>query len=147
MARLLEIIQSALVDMPDTLTMDDGIYIRGRIIKPDAIAKIGPTDDRKAYTGWHLVDPVQFVQLRHIEQDMNAEDIMRDLLERGWLREDQYAFETLEQIVTAAEVSELWGVKEDTVRDACQRRQIVARKSGGTWLMLYNDAEKRWKKV
>ena len=54
--------------------------------------------------------------------------------------------EELKEIVTPSEVASEFGIKEDTVRDACQNGWIVARKSGSTWLMRRADAEKRWNK-
>jgi len=53
----------------------------------------------------------------------------------------------LDAVVTTAEAAELFGAREDTIRDACQYGYIAARKSGKTWLMLKHDAAKRWSKM
>ena len=54
--------------------------------------------------------------------------------------------EELKETVTPAEVANEFGIKEDTVRDACQNGWITARKSGSTWLMRCADAKNRWGK-
>lgn len=53
----------------------------------------------------------------------------------------------LESVVTPAEIEALYGVKADTVRDACERGWIMARKSGSTWLIPAKAAKERWGKV
>ena len=146
MATLIEVIQSAITNIPDVLTMDESIYIRGRRIAPDVAAKIAPTDDKHTENerGWYLLEIVEFIQEHVLEESTTAEDELTKLQERDWLRQDQETIEMLHEVVTSKEVSELFGVKEDTVRDACQQKQIVARKSGATWLMLRSAAKARW---
>lgn len=60
--------------------------------------------------------------------------------------EDKEDEETLNAIMTAGEAAEEFGLAESTVRQAINREQIVARKSGGTWLILRKHAEARWGK-
>lgn len=52
----------------------------------------------------------------------------------------------LDNILTASEAASLYGLAEDSVRQAIFRKTIKARKSAGTWLILRKDADKRWKK-
>lgn len=49
-------------------------------------------------------------------------------------------------VMTAAEVVDEFGLSEATVRQAINRGQIYARKSGGTWIMRRADAEAKWGK-
>jgi excisionase family DNA binding protein len=52
----------------------------------------------------------------------------------------------LNDVLTAAEAAESYGLSESAVRKAIERNQIPARKSAGTWLIRRADAEKRWGK-
>lgn len=52
--------------------------------------------------------------------------------------------EVLNAVMTAAEAAEVYGLAEVTVRQAINRRMIIARKSAGTWLIKRADAEQRW---
>ncbi len=52
----------------------------------------------------------------------------------------------LDDVMTAAEVCEQYGLGLSTVRLAIRRHTITARKSGDTWLLLRRDAEARWGK-
>lgn len=61
-------------------------------------------------------------------------------------REEAANAAALEAIVTPAEIEALYGVKADTVRDACEREWIMARKSGSTWLIPAKAAKERWSK-
>jgi excisionase family DNA binding protein len=54
--------------------------------------------------------------------------------------------EELFAVMTAAEAAREFGLSQSTVRQAINRGQVPARKSGGTWLVLRSDAEKQWKK-
>lgn len=54
--------------------------------------------------------------------------------------------DTLDAVMSAGEVAVRFGLAEPTVRQAINRGQIPARKSGGTWLVLREDAERKWKK-
>lgn len=148
MTKLLEALETVITNIPDILTMDDSIYIRGRKIAPDVSAKIAPTDDRHIENerGWYILELVCFIQEHAIDKPTTAEAELAELQERDWLRQDQEIVAMLSEVVTSKEVAELFGVKEDTVRDACQQKQIVARKSGGTWLMAMHDAKTRWGK-
>jgi hypothetical protein len=58
---------------------------------------------------------------------------------------DELITTALEQVITAAECSQLLGVESSVIRRACERGQVAARKSGGTWLILKSDAEYRWR--
>ena len=145
MTKLLEILETILENTPDILTMDDAIYIKGRRIAPDVLAKIAPTDDQHVENGrgWYILEIVEFIQ----EHDPTTpETELANLQQRGWLRQDQEIVAMLHEVVTAKEIAALFGIKEDTVRDACQRRQIVARKSGTTWLLMLEEAKQRWGK-
>jgi uncharacterized protein (DUF433 family) len=46
--------------------------------------------------------------------------------------------------VTVAEVAQAYGIAPQTVREACQKGWIRARKSGATWLIHSRDACERW---
>jgi hypothetical protein len=50
----------------------------------------------------------------------------------------------LEEVMTAAEISEEFDITDQAVRDAISRGVIAARKSGGTWLLLRSDVIARW---
>lgn len=50
----------------------------------------------------------------------------------------------LDAVMTAAEAAQVYRLAEPTVRQAINRGTIKGRKSGGTWLILKADAEKRW---
>lgn len=52
--------------------------------------------------------------------------------------------ETLHAVMTAAEVGEVYGFAEATVRQAINRGQIPARKSGGVWLVAKSDVVAKW---
>jgi len=52
----------------------------------------------------------------------------------------------LADVMTPGEAVEVYALAEATVRQAINRGQIYARKSGGTWLILRADAEARWRK-
>lgn len=54
--------------------------------------------------------------------------------------------EALDEVMTAGEAAELFGLAEATVRQTINRGQIPARKSGGTWLIQRSEATRRWKK-
>lgn len=54
------------------------------------------------------------------------------------------ALEKLSIVLTLAECAELYGISHDMIRVTIHRGYINARKSGGTWLILREDAEKRW---
>lgn len=56
------------------------------------------------------------------------------------------AYKTLNSVVTASEISELYGVEVSVVRRACIDGAIPARKSGRTWLIRRADAAARWQK-
>lgn len=47
-------------------------------------------------------------------------------------------------MMTTTEVAETYGISDRTVREAIEKGWINARKSGGTWLIRTQDAEKRW---
>lgn len=58
--------------------------------------------------------------------------------------ENKQSSSLLDQVITAGEAVELYNLSPSAVRKACQRGQIPARKSGSTWLILREDAEKEW---
>jgi len=80
------------------------------------------------------------------EQFLEASDYKYALKAVREYRDERRAEQQLAEVVTPSEVSDELGIKEDTVRDACQNGWITARKSGKTWLIRRRDAEKRWKK-
>ncbi len=47
----------------------------------------------------------------------------------------------LDQVLTAREVDELWGLPEGTVKQALHRNKIRGRRSKGTWLVSRRDIE------
>jgi hypothetical protein len=51
---------------------------------------------------------------------------------------------SLHDVMTAAEVSEVYGIDAGTIRVSIHKGYIPARKSGGTWLVARTDAEQRW---
>ena len=50
----------------------------------------------------------------------------------------------LDAVMTTAEVTDLYGFAEATVRQAINRGQLQARKSGGTWLVAKADVVAKW---
>lgn len=50
----------------------------------------------------------------------------------------------LDDVLTAGEATEIYGLASATVRQAINRGNIPARKSGGTWLIRRADAEALW---
>ncbi len=52
----------------------------------------------------------------------------------------------LKKVITAKEASELYGISDRGVRDACLAGRVACRKSGTTWLILREDAETLWEK-
>lgn len=50
----------------------------------------------------------------------------------------------LDREMTASEVSTVYGVTPQAVREAAARGWLRARKSGATWLIRRRDAEARW---
>lgn len=79
---------------------------------------------------------VNLVQARRL---VDGEDVGEDVTENiGWIE--------LNDVVTAAEAAKALGLAEATVRQAINRKQIPARKSAGTWLILRKDAVARWSK-
>jgi excisionase family DNA binding protein len=52
------------------------------------------------------------------------------------------ATEQLNEVLTAAEAAALWGLDDSTVKKACQKGRIEARKSGRVWLITRTDMEK-----
>lgn len=53
----------------------------------------------------------------------------------------------LEEVMTAQEVVDVFGLSPATVRNACRRGVIPCRKSANTWLVKRSDAVKRWGQV
>jgi hypothetical protein len=50
----------------------------------------------------------------------------------------------LDRVWTVAECAQIFGLDVSTVRRACERKQVLARKSGATWLISVYDAQSRW---
>lgn len=144
--RLLDLLRGMAQHVPDIIQFNDALYIQGRIIKPEARAKIAPLTEAEALavTHWRLAKNAGEIYVRLAEGQ--TPDTIFDAMQMAGLEADAEALESLRQVVTPAEVSERFCVKADTVRDACERGQIPARRSGATWLMLYEDAERRWGK-
>lgn len=53
----------------------------------------------------------------------------------------------LEEVMTSQEVVQVFGLSIATVRNACRRGSIPARKSAGVWLIKRSDATKKWGQV
>lgn len=53
----------------------------------------------------------------------------------------------LEEVMTSQEVVQVFGLSIATVRNACRRGTIPARKSAGVWLIKRSDATKKWGQV
>jgi excisionase family DNA binding protein len=51
---------------------------------------------------------------------------------------------TLKLVMTPKEVAEEYPIQESTVYQAINRGRLAARKSGGSWLILAQDAEALW---
>ena len=138
LAQIIEKIAAA----PDTfLGSSEDVYIQGHDIHLNSLAVISaerPGED------WHLWECVQYVA-EDVIDEKSTQQIIAESKKRG-LREEVAAREVLGEVITAAEAATLYGLAEDSVRKACQRHQLVARKSGGTWLLLREDAESRWGK-
>lgn len=113
----------------------DGTVVR-RIEQPGGAA-------RYAITEKFLNDDEYFQSLADQGIDNDGREITGDELEPWLACIDE---QDLDDIMTPAEVSMEYGVRQDTVRDACQNGWITARKSGKTWLMRRVDAEARWAK-
>ena len=60
------------------------------------------------------------------------------------LREAILRSELLNQVMTTSEITEVYRFAESTVRQAINRGQLPARKSGSTWLVLKADVEAKW---
>ena len=52
----------------------------------------------------------------------------------------------LDEVLTAPEAEQLWGLSVGTVRAACGRGIITCRKSGGTWLVTRQTMEAHYGK-
>jgi hypothetical protein len=52
----------------------------------------------------------------------------------------------LNEVLTAKEAEQLYGLKPGTVRRACWEKRIEARKSSGTWLVTRSEMERKYKK-
>ena len=63
---------------------------------------------------------------------------------RAWDGGVAYARADLSEVLTAGEATEIYGLASATVRQAINRGNIAARKSGGTWLIRHVDAEELW---
>lgn len=50
----------------------------------------------------------------------------------------------LNEIMTTSEAENLVGLKEGTIKKACQRGIVKSRKSGNAWLVRKADIQKRW---
>jgi hypothetical protein len=50
----------------------------------------------------------------------------------------------LDSVMTVTEVADEYDMHERGVRATCERGAIRCRQSGATWLILREDAEKRW---
>lgn len=77
----------------------------------------------------------------HRDLDDADLEIAADAFGEGFVR---YVPAELNAVMTPGEAVEVFGLAEATVRQAINRGQIFARKSGGTWLIRRSDAEKRW---
>lgn len=143
MPTLLNLIKEITTDIPDILSSNESIFIRGRNITPNAQAKCVA----KTMQGdWHELTLVMFIQEHAIDNPEWTPEGEIEALKADGLSEDWDIIEILEQVVTAKEVSQLLGIKVDTVLDACEKKQILSRRSGTTYLMYLPDAKKRWDK-
>jgi len=50
----------------------------------------------------------------------------------------------LEQVFTATEAAQLWGLDASTVKRACQKGRLECRKSAGTWLVTKESMKKAY---
>lgn len=142
---VLEAVRRVTSDLPNTLTMDEAIYVRRRKFNADSMAKIAPADeaDEMESHGWHLLEYVQFLQVRAIEERETPDQAVLRLRCTG-LRSDAHKREIIEQVITASGAADLFNVAYDTVNDACQQGHIFAMKDKGTWIMLRDEADSRW---
>lgn len=51
----------------------------------------------------------------------------------------------LDDVLTASEVAERYGISTQRVRLVCGLEEIPCRKSGATWLISKEDADRKWK--
>lgn len=146
MPRLLQVLSEIMNEIPDTLTDTNAVYVRGRNVRPDMIARVASArraryDEMRA-AGWRMAENVTIVQEHALAGATPESEIAR--LRKDGLREDREGIEILRTVLTAAEASFLWGIDPRIVRDACEKGQILARKSQGTWLILREEALRRW---
>lgn len=111
---------------------------------PDHTITIEETD----YTNRVTVDGEEDVDVKY-----DIDNIISDVFQsQSWYVESDEKAETIEAqkqlntVMTAGEAAEEFNLSESTVRQAINREQIIARKSGGTWLILRKHAEERWGK-
>ena len=69
-------------------------------------------------------------------------DHLTDFDDRHTGEESPLSF--LDREMTVSEVSAVYGVTPQAVREAAARGWVRARKSGATWLIRRRDAESRW---
>lgn len=128
-------------------TNDDAIMdiVEARSIAANAVAYLAETDtDGDGYDDW--ISGSDWTACETFEE---AWDQLIEAAEQWDALKDEIEPDTeniISAVLTAAEAAELYGLAEDTVRKTISRGQIPARKSGGTWLLLHSDAEKRWGK-
>lgn len=53
----------------------------------------------------------------------------------------------LTEVMSSSEVTQVFGLSDSTVRNACKAGRIPARKSGNVWLVRRSDAMARWGQV
>lgn len=52
--------------------------------------------------------------------------------------------DSIYRVVTVKEARHMWGKHQNTIMFAVWREQIAARKSGGTWIISFDDCVKLW---
>ncbi len=97
-------------------------------------------------------------EIAETEEYQNSEDAWESNEEHYSLTEDEkeiaadafgdgfisYIPPVLNEVLTSGEACEMFKLAEATVRQAINRGQIFARKSGGTWIIRRKDAVQKW---
>jgi hypothetical protein len=97
---------------------------------------------------WIVKLPSNSVETAEVEPELDETEYVPELDETDRIEAElaDRQRERLNEVMTASEVAQEFGLAEATVRQAINRGQVFARKSAGTWLVLRGDAEYQWSK-
>jgi len=84
----------------------------------------------------------------HEPTEAEVEDVHTGWVEETAFQEELQRIEEsiLNQVMTVAEVAQMFGLTRDAVNKAIDRNRLPARQSGSTWLIRREDAEYLWSK-